>query len=149
MFKFPYMIQALQEAKLAIEEDEVPVGAVLVVDGDLVVRSHNLSVQSGVPHHHAEMLAIEKAVQEYGDIRHVNTELYVTLEPCPMCAQAIAFARINTLYYGAADTKGGGVENGPRIFKSSSCHHQPEIYSGIMENECAELLREFFVGKRG
>jgi tRNA(adenine34) deaminase len=148
MFEFPHMIQALQEARLAMEEDEVPVGAVLVVGDKLIVGAHNLSVQTGVPHHHAELLAIEKAVQEYGDIRHVRTELYVTLEPCPMCAQAISFARINSLYYAAADLKGGGVENGPRIFKSSSCHHQPEIYSGIMESESIELLKGFFANKR-
>ena len=129
---------------------EVPVGAVLLDGaGEVVAADGNRTEQLTDPSAHAEMLVIRAAAQRLGRPRLPECDLYVTLEPCPMCAQAISFARIRRLYYGAADPKGGGVEHGPRIFASASCHHRPEVYGGLGERRAAELLRRFFGARRG
>jgi tRNA(Arg) A34 adenosine deaminase TadA len=143
------MARALQQAHAAAQRGEVPIGAVIVgPDGAILAEAGNRIEGDGDPTAHAELLAIRAAAAKVGAPRLVDCDLHVTLEPCPMCAQAIAFARIRRLYYGAADPKGGGVEHGPRIFNQPTCHHRPEIYSGIAENEAAELLRAFFRGRR-
>jgi len=132
------MERALELARAAAQAGEVPVGAVITApDGQVLVEAA-----------HAELLAIRAAAKMLGAPRLVDCDLYVTLEPCPMCAQAIAFARLRRLYYGAADPKGGGVDNGPRIFAQPSCHHRPEIYGGIAEREAGDLLRAFFQERR-
>ena len=113
-----------------------------------LARAGNRTLRDRDPTAHAEMLAIRQAAAQLGSERLVDCDLYVTLEPCPMCAQAIAFARLRRLYYGAADPKGGGVDNGPRIFAQPSCHHRPEIYGGIAEREAGDLLRAFFQERR-
>ncbi len=137
---------ALAQAKLAALAGEVPVGAV-VVDAStdtVVAAAHNRVERDHDPTAHAEMLAIRAAAASLGRTRLDGLDLYVTLEPCAMCAQAIAFARLRRLYWGAGDPKGGGVENGPRIFAQSTCHHRPELYGGIGERDAAELLQDFF-----
>ena len=143
------MERALQQARAAAERGEVPIGAVIVgPDGTVLAEAGNRTEADRDPTAHAEMLAIRSAAAKVGAPRLVDCDLYVTLEPCPMCAQAISFARLRRLYYGAADPKGGGVENGPRIFSQPTCHHVPEAYSGIAESEAAMLLREFFKARR-
>ena len=143
------MQRALDQARAAAARGEVPVGAVIVgPDGVVLAEVGNRTEAERDPTAHAELLAIRAAAQKLGAPRLVDCDLYVTLEPCPMCAQAIAFARIRRLYYGAADPKGGGVEHGPRIFDQPTCHHRPEIYPGIGEAESAELLRAFFRERR-
>jgi len=128
---------------------EVPVGAVLVsADGQVLAATHNLVETHKDPTAHAELLAIRTACEKLGSTRLPECDLYVTLEPCPMCATAISFARIRRLYFGANDEKGGGVENGARVFSQSSCHHKPEIYSAMAQAECAGLLNEFFKARR-
>jgi tRNA(adenine34) deaminase len=145
-----YMAAAITEAERAGARDEVPVGAVVAgPDGTILARAGNRTRELKDPTAHAEMLAIRAACQRLGSERLVGCSLYVTLEPCPMCAAAISFARIARLYYGAADPKGGGVEFGPRIFHQPTCHHAPEVYGGIRELESAELLRRFFAARRG
>jgi tRNA(adenine34) deaminase len=140
---------ALAEAEAAAARGEVPVGAVLLDGaGEVVAADGNRTEQLTDPTAHAEMLVIRAAAQQVGRPRLMDCDLYVTLEPCPMCAYAISLARIRRLYYGAADSKGGGVEHGPRIFASSSCHHAPEVYGGIGERRAAELLRRFFGARR-
>jgi tRNA(Arg) A34 adenosine deaminase TadA len=141
-----YMDIALAEAKLAAQAGEVPVGAVVVDAGSgiVVAAAHNRVERDHDPTAHAEMLAIRTAAAKLGRTRLDGLDLYVTLEPCAMCAQAIAFARLRRLYWGASDPKGGGVENGPRIFAQSTCHHRPELYGGIGEREAADLLQDFF-----
>ena len=145
-----FMERALAEAHLAASRGEVPVGAVLVegASGRIVAARGNRARQTPDPTAHAEMLVIREAADALGAERLTGCDLYVTLEPCPMCAQAISFARIRRLYYGAADPKGGGVEHGPRIFTQSTCHHAPEVYGGIDEARAGALLRDFFAGKR-
>ncbi len=143
-----FMEQALEEARAAAGRGEVPVGAVVVAGGDVVARTGNRTVEQSDPTAHAEMLAIRQAAAEFGAERLTDCDLYVTLEPCPMCATAISFARIRRLYYGAADPKGGGVESGPRLFAQTTCHHAPEVYGGIAERDAAELLRDFFAARR-
>jgi tRNA(adenine34) deaminase len=140
---------ALAEARRAAAVGEVPVGAV-VVDGQgrVLARAHNRVETERDPTAHAEILALREAGRQRGSARLVDCDLYVTLEPCPMCAQAIAFARIRRLYFGAADPKGGGVEHGARVFAASSCHHRPEVYGGIGERAAADLLRAFFQERR-
>jgi tRNA(adenine34) deaminase len=141
-----YMELALDQARQAADAGEVPVGAV-VVDADagtVVAAAHNRVERDKDPTAHAEMLAIRAAAAKLGRTRLDGLDLYVTLEPCAMCAQAIAFARLRRLYWGAGDPKGGGVENGPRIFAQATCHHRPELYGGIAERESAELLQDFF-----
>jgi tRNA(Arg) A34 adenosine deaminase TadA len=143
------MERALREAHAAAERGEVPVGAVIVrSDGALLAAAGNRTEDDRDPTAHAELLAIRAAAATLGAPRLVDCDLYVTLEPCPMCAQAISFARLRRLYYGAADPKGGGVEHGPRIFNQPTCHHRPEIYGGIGEGESAELLQAFFRVRR-
>ena len=141
---------AIAEAEAARDRGEVPVGAV-VVDGStgaVLARAGN-GVEAGRdPTAHAEMLAIRAAAAERGTARLVDCDIYVTLEPCAMCAQAIAFARLRRLYFGAADPKGGGVEHGARIFQQPTCHHRPEVIGGIQESRATELLRGFFKERR-
>jgi len=144
------MATALSLARRAAAKGEVPVGCV-IVDGEtgvILARAHNRTESSADPTAHAELLALRAAARKAGAARLPECDLYVTLEPCPMCAQAISFARIRRLYYGAADPKGGGVEGGPRIFAQPSCHHRPEVISGLREAECGALLKAFFRGKR-
>lgn len=144
------MALALDEARRAADRGEVPVGAVVVApDGTVVARAGNRTRELADPTAHAEMLVIREACRATGSERLTGFSLYVTLEPCPMCATAISFARIRRLYYGASDPKGGGVEYGPRIFAQPTCHHVPEIYSGIGEAEASRLLKEFFEARRG
>jgi tRNA(adenine34) deaminase len=140
---------ALAAAEAAAASGEVPVGAVLLdAAGEVVIACGNRTEELADPTAHAEILVIRAAAQKLGRPRLAECDLYVTLEPCPMCAQAISFARIRRLYYGAADPKGGGVEHGARIFASTSCHHRPEVYAGIGERRAAELLRGFFDARR-
>lgn len=144
------MALALDEARRAADRGEVPVGAVIVAsDGTVVARAGNRTRELADPTAHAEMLVIRDACRKTASERLTGFSLYVTLEPCPMCAAAISFARIRRLYYGASDPKGGGVESGPRIFAQPTCHHVPEIYSGIGEAEASRLLKEFFDARRG
>jgi len=143
------MERALSEARLAAERGEVPIGAVIVgPDGTLLAAAGNRTEADRDPTAHAELLVIRAAAAKLGAPRLVECDLYVTLEPCPMCAQAISFARLRRLYYGASDPKGGGVEHGPRIFSQPTCHHRPEIYGGIGESEAAALLQAFFKARR-
>lgn len=145
-----HMLIALDEARRAADRGEVPVGAVIVTpDGTVMARAGNRTRELSDPTAHAEMLVIREACRAVGSERLIGFSLYVTLEPCPMCATAISFARIRRLYYGASDPKGGGVEHGPRIFTQPTCHHVPEIYSGIGEREAAALLKRFFEARRG
>ena len=143
------MERALREARLAAERGEVPIGAVIVgPDGAVLAAAGNRTEEDRDPTAHAEMLAIRAAAAKLGAPRLVDCDLYVTLEPCPMCAQAISFARIRRLFWGAADPKGGGIEHGPRIFNQATCHHKPELYPGLSEGEAGELLRAFFRERR-
>ena len=143
------MERALSEARLAAERGEVPVGAVIVgPDGSVLAQAGNRTEETNDPTAHAEMLAIRAAARKLAAPRLADCDLYVTLEPCPMCAQAISFARIRRLYWGAADPKGGGIEHGPRIFDQPTCHHKPELYPGLSEGEAGELLRAFFRERR-
>jgi tRNA(adenine34) deaminase len=140
---------ALQEARAAAEAGEVPVGAVIVCAGNAIAQAGNRTLCDRDPTAHAEMLAIRAAAASLGNERLIDCDLYVTLEPCAMCAAAISFARIRRLYYGAADPKGGAVENGVRYFSAPTCLHRPEIYGGIGEIEAATLLQDFFRARRG
>jgi tRNA(Arg) A34 adenosine deaminase TadA len=143
------MERALAEARLAAERGEVPIGAVIVgPDGAILAEAGNRTEETSDPTAHAEMLVIRAAAAKLGAPRLVGCDLYVTLEPCPMCAQAISFARLRRLYWGAPDPKGGGVEHGPRIFDQPTCHHRPELYPGIADAETGELLRAFFKERR-
>ena len=147
--KTSIMTIALEEARLAGEQGEVPVGAVIVSsDSPILVRTANRMKDLGDPTAHAEILAIRAACAAVGAQRLDSYDLYVTLEPCPMCAQAISFARIRRLYFAAYDSKGGGVEHGPRIFHATSCHHRPEIFGGIDERLASDLLKAFFSKRR-
>ncbi len=141
---------ALAQAQTAEAAGEVPVGAVLVdgESGDVLAVTHNLVESRADPTAHAELLAIREAARTLGAKRLTRADLYVTLEPCPMCAQAISFARLRRLYCGAYDPKGGGVEHGPRIFAQPTCHHRPEVVGGIDERRCAALLEDFFRQRR-
>ncbi len=143
------MQRALEEARRAAVAGEVPVGAVVVDPaGNVLAAAHNRVETDRDVTAHAEILALREAGRRRGSARLADCDLYVTLEPCPMCAQAIAFARIRRLYFGAADPKGGGVEHGARVFAASSCHHRPEVYGGIGERPAADLLRAFFRERR-
>lgn len=151
MSKWPIptpMTRALELAREAAEAGEVPVGAVVVRQGDVVGEGHNLTRTGKDPTAHAEIVAIRRAAEALGDERLTGCDLYVTLEPCAMCAGAIAHARVARLYYAASDPKGGAVEHGARVFDQSQCLHRPEVYSGMGEGEAAELLREFFGARR-
>lgn len=144
-----HMERALDEARAAAARGEVPVGAVVVdPSGTVIAAEGNRTRELADPTAHAEILAIRAACARLGTDRLPGHDLYVTLEPCPMCAAAISFARIRRLYYGAADPKGGAVESGVRFYASPACHHAPDVYSGIGETEAAELLRAFFQDRR-
>jgi len=145
-----YMEAALAEAEAAAARGEVPVGAVIVdaATAEVLAKAGNRTRELDDPTAHAEMLVIREAAATQGSERLGGCDLYVTLEPCPMCAQAISFARIRRLYFGAGDEKGGGVEHGPRIYAASSCHHAPEVYGGIDEKRAAGILRSFFRDRR-
>jgi tRNA(adenine34) deaminase len=142
------MAQAFAQAKLAAAAGEVPIGAVVIKDGTVIAAAHNAPRAQCDPTAHAEMLAIRKAALILGNERLDGCELWVTLEPCAMCAGAIVHARIARLYYGASDAKGGAVEHGARLFEQDQCLHRPEVYPGIGEVEAAELLRGFFRERR-
>ncbi len=142
------MATAFAEARAAGARGEVPIGAAIVVDGKVIAQAGNRTVADDDPTAHAEMLAIRSAARILGSQRLVGADLYVTLEPCAMCAAAVSFARIRRLYFGAADTKGGAVENGGRFFTQPTCHHRPEVYGGIGEEEATSLLKEFFHARR-
>jgi tRNA(adenine34) deaminase len=140
---------ALAEAEAAGLSGEVPIGSVVVsASGEVLARAGNRTLQLRDPTAHAELLAIREACAKLGGERLVDCDLYVTLEPCAMCAAAISFARIRRLYFGAADLKAGAVEHGPRFFTQPTCHHAPEIYGGIGEARAAELLKRFFAARR-
>jgi tRNA(Arg) A34 adenosine deaminase TadA len=144
-----YMDQALEEARAAAARGEVPVGAVLVSpEGHVVARAGNRTRELSDPTAHAEILVIRDLCAALGSERLPRYDLYVTLEPCPMCAMAISAARLARVYYGASDPKSGGVAQGPRIFSHSQCHHVPEVYDGIAAAEAERLLKDFFAGRR-
>ncbi len=145
----PHMQIALQEAQSAAERGEVPVGAVVVsADGQVLAQAGNRTRELHDPTAHAEILALRAACGALGNERLAGVDLYVTLEPCPMCAAAIANARVARLYYGASDPKSGGVEQGPRVFSHAQCHHVPEIYEGIGAVQSEALLKAFFATLR-
>src|SRR6184192_4009330 len=143
-----FMDLALEEARVAAQAGEVPIGCVLVCDGEVIAQSGNRTLAERDPTAHAEMVAIRRAAEALGSERLLECDLHVTLEPCAMCAAAISFARIRRLYYGAPDPKGGAVDSGVRLFASPTCHHRPEVYGGISEAASATLLREFFEARR-
>ncbi len=144
-----YMDLALAEAKAAATRGEVPVGAVIVSEqGEVLAQAGNETRALNDPTAHAEVLAIRRACAVVGSERLIGCSLWVTLEPCPMCAAAIGFARLSRLYFGASDPKSGGVDHGPRVFAAQSAHHVPEVYRGLSERQCAVLLRDFFQEKR-
>jgi tRNA(adenine34) deaminase len=140
---------ALKAAETAGNAGEVPIGCVIVRNGEVVASAGNRTISDRDPTGHAEIIAIRQAAEKLGSERLIDCDLYVTLEPCTMCAGAISFARIRRLYYGAADPKGGGVDSGVRFFASPTCHHAPEVYSSVGETESAALLRGFFQARRG
>jgi tRNA(adenine34) deaminase len=143
-----FMQFALEEARAAAARGEVPVGCVMVRDGAVIARTGNCTLADKDPTGHAELLAIRQAAAALGTERLTDCDLYVTLEPCAMCAAAMSFARIRRLYFGASDPKGGAVENGVRFFAQPTCHHRPEVYGGIDESKSAALLKEFFQARR-
>lgn len=143
-----YMDIALAEARLAGERGETPVGAVIVANGEILAQNGNRTRELCDPTAHAEILVIREVCAALGSERLPEVDLYVTLEPCPMCAMAISSTRIARVYYGATDPKSGGVEQGPRIFSHSQCHHKPEVYGGINEAESGDILRAFFEARR-
>jgi tRNA(adenine34) deaminase len=142
------MDMALEEARLAAESGEVPVGCVIVRAGVVIARAGNRTLSDRDPTAHAEIIAIRRAAAVLGSERLDACDLYVTLEPCAMCAGAVAFARIRRLYYGAPDPKGGAVDNGVKFFAAPTCHHRPEVYGGMAEAEAAALLKDFFRERR-
>jgi len=139
---------AFAEARAAGAAEEVPVGCVVVRGDEMIARAGNRTRRDRDPTAHAEVLAIRAAAEKLGSERLVDCDLYVTLEPCTMCAGAISFARIRRLYFGAPDPKGGAVEHGVKFFAAATCHHRPEVFGGIGEAESATLLREFFAARR-
>ena len=143
-----FMEMALAEARAAQGRGEVPVGCVIVRDGEVIARASNRTLADRDPTAHAELLALRAAAAALGSERLTGCDLYVTLEPCAMCAAAMSFARIGRLYYGAADPKGGAVENGVRFFSAPTCHHRPEIFGGISASEASVLLKDFFAARR-
>jgi tRNA(adenine34) deaminase len=143
-----FMDQALDFARAAALAGEVPVGCVVVRDGEVIAGAANRTLTDRDPTAHAEILAIRQAARALGTERLTDCDVYVTLEPCAMCAGAISFARIRRVYYGAADPKGGAVDNGVRFFASPACHHRPEVYGGIGESEASALLKDFFRERR-
>src|SRR5437763_11872851 len=143
-----FMDLALSEARAAGAAGEVPVGCVIVRDNAVVAKAANRTLRDRDPTAHAELLAIRAAAAALGSERLTDCDLYVTLEPCAMCAAAISFARLRRLYFGAADPKGGAVEHGVKFFSAATCHHLPEVYGGIAGSEAAVLLKDFFKARR-
>ena len=143
-----FMDLALKQAEIAETAGEVPIGCVIVRDGTVIAQAGNRTLADRDPTAHAEILAIREAARVTGSERRTDCDLYVTLEPCTMCAAAISFARIRRLYYGAADPKGGAVDSGVRFFAAPTCHHAPEIYPSVGESEAAALLTNFFKARR-
>ncbi|MDG4909806.1 MULTISPECIES: nucleoside deaminase [unclassified Mesorhizobium] len=143
-----FMALALKEAEAAASRGEVPVGAVIANGNIVVAKAGNRTRELADPTAHAEMLAIREACRQLASERLTGHDLYVTLEPCAMCAGAISFARLRRLYFGAADEKGGAVVNGVRFFAAPTCHHAPDVYSGLGESEAALILKEFFRERR-
>ncbi|KQY19979.1 nucleoside deaminase [Rhizobium sp. Root482] len=143
-----FMDMALSQAQMAATRGEVPVGAVLVLDGAIIASAGNRTRELNDITAHAEIEAIRAAGRALGAERLTGADLYVTLEPCTMCAAAISFARLRRLYYGAEDIKGGGVDNGVRFFSQPTCHHAPDVYSGLSGRSAAEILKDFFSGRR-
>lgn len=139
---------ALKAAESARISGEVPIGCVVVRNGEVIATAGNRTLTDRDPTAHAEILALRQAAQAIGSERLIDCDLYVTLEPCTMCAGAISFARIRRLYYGAADPKGGAVESGVRFFASPTCHHAPEVYSAVGEQQSAQMLKDFFKARR-
>lgn len=139
---------AFQEAQQAALEDDVPVGAVIVLEGKIIARAGNRVERNHDPTAHAEILVIREAAALLKTPRLVGCDLYVTLEPCAMCAQAMAHARIRCLYFGASDPKGGGVEHGSQVFSQKTCHHRPNVIGGLRAEECGQLLKAFFQARR-
>jgi tRNA(adenine34) deaminase len=148
MASLSFMSTALEEAHAAEARGEVPVGCVIVRNGEIIARAGNRTMADRDPTAHAELVAIRAAAATLDSERLTDCDLYVTLEPCAMCAAAISFARIRRLYFGASDPKGGAVEHGVRFFAAPTCHHKPEVYGGINESECTALLKEFFQARR-
>jgi tRNA(Arg) A34 adenosine deaminase TadA len=148
MDRSAFMSEALAEARAAAARGEVPVGAVVVRDGVILARAGNLTEETNDPTSHAELLALRAAAATLGDPRLPDCDLWVTLEPCALCAAAISLFRVRRVYFGAYDPKGGGVEHGPRLFTQPTCHHAPDVYGGLREEECASLLRDFFRDRR-
>jgi tRNA(adenine34) deaminase len=146
--KLDPMAEAFTEAAAAGRRGEVPIGAAILRGGEVIARAGNRTLELRDPTAHAEILAIRTACEKLGTERLVGCDIYVTLEPCAMCAAAISFTRLRRLYWGAADPKGGAVEHGPRLFTQPTCHHVPQCYGGIREKEAAELLKAFFAGRR-
>ena len=144
------MLIALKQARIGFDAEEVPVGAVIIESqtGKIISKAHNRVQQLQDPTAHAEILAIRSASYKVGNARLTNLDLFVTLEPCAMCAHAISLARINKLVFGAYDSKNGGVEHGARIFSNAACNHIPEIIGGVYETEASDILREFFKARR-
>jgi tRNA(Arg) A34 adenosine deaminase TadA len=142
------MAAALEQARAAAARGEVPIGAVIVSGASIVAAAGNRTREFADPTAHAEMLAIREACRELGSERLTGHDLYVTLEPCAMCAAAISFARLRRLYFGAVDDKGGAVVSGPRFFSSPTCHHAPEVYAGLRETEAGAMLKAFFRDRR-
>ncbi|WP_426228944.1 nucleoside deaminase [Pararhizobium sp. DWP3-4] len=143
-----FMDLALEQARMAAARGEVPVGAVLVVNGEIIASAGNRTRERNDVTAHAEIEVIRTAASAIGAERLNGADLYVTLEPCTMCAAAISFARLRRLYYGAEDPKGGGVDNGVRFFSQPTCHHAPDVYSGLSGQSAADILKEFFAGRR-
>lgn len=143
-----FMQIAVEEARAAGARGEVPVGCTIVCGEKVIARAGNQTIANRDPTAHAELVAIRAAAAALGSERLTDCDLYVTLEPCAMCATAMSLARIRRLYFGAADPKGGAVENGVRFFTAPTCHHRPEVYGGINESECAALLKDFFQARR-
>ena len=150
MTEIDYMALALEAAKEAEQRGEVPIGAVLVdgQTGEVLAQDGNRTIELSDPTAHAEIQVIRQAGQKVGAQRLSGCDVYVTLEPCPMCAAALSFARIRRLYFGAYDPKGGGVEHGGRFYEQPTCHHAPEVIGGVRERQAAEILKTFFQGKR-
>jgi tRNA(Arg) A34 adenosine deaminase TadA len=145
-----YIQEAIKKAREAFASNEVPIGAVIVdyKEGRVIATGHNMTCNLNDATAHAEIVAIRKACKKLGNWQLNNCDIYVSLEPCPMCAQAISIARIRRLYFAAYDTKSGGVENGARVYNACSAHHKPEIYGGICESEASDLMKDFFRQKR-
>jgi len=143
-----FMEDALRAAQEAEQAGEVPVGAVIVHNGEIIASAGNRVERDRDPSAHAELLAIRTAAEKIGSKWLSDCDLYVTLEPCPMCAGAISLARLRRVYYGAEDPKSGGVDHGPRVFDQPTCHHAPEVIGGVEESRCGELLRQFFAQRR-